>query len=66
MPQSLTNGAGTNDAFGNQYFPIFRVQASTGGITAATLTIATSSNFNIFTIAGMTGTAAQLVRANFS
>ena len=66
MPQSLTNGAGTNDAFGNQYFPIFRVQSSAGTVTTAAMSISTSSNFNIFTIAGMTGTTAQLIRANFS
>jgi hypothetical protein len=66
MPQSLTNGAGTDDAFGNQYYPIIRAQANGGTVTGATLSIATSSNFNIFTIAGMTGTTPQLIRANFS
>jgi hypothetical protein len=65
MPQSLTNGAGADNAFGNQYFPIFRVQAATGGVTAATLSISTVSNFNVFSIGGL-GSNAQLIRVNFS
>ena len=66
MPQSLTNGAGTNDAFGNQYFPIFRVQSNAGTITTAAMSIAVSAPFNLFTISGLTGTTPQLIRANFS
>ena len=65
MPQSITNGSGTNNAFGNQYYPIIRVQANTGGVVTAGMTLNTASNFNIFTISGMTGTANQLIRLNF-
>jgi hypothetical protein len=65
MPQSITNGAGTDDAFGNQYYPIIRVQANGGGVVTAGMTLNTASNFNIFTISGMTGTANQLIRLNF-
>jgi hypothetical protein len=66
MPQSITNGAGTDDAFGNQYFPIIRVQSNGGTNTAAAMSVNTASNFNQFTISNMTGTTNQLIRANFS
>jgi hypothetical protein len=66
MPQSLTNGAGTDNAFGNQYFPVFRVQSNSGTVTAATMTVATASNFNIFTLAGMSSTPSQLLRLTFA
>jgi hypothetical protein len=65
VPQSATNGAGLNTTNQNQFFPVLRVHLTGGGVTAASLTLGTSPNFNIFTLGGLSGTASQLVRLDF-
>jgi hypothetical protein len=65
VPQSATNGAGLNTTNQNQFFPVLRVHLTGGGVTANTLVLGTSPNFNIFTIGNLSGSASQLVRLDF-
>jgi hypothetical protein len=65
VPQSATNGAGANTTFQNQFFPIFRVQQSTGTVLGVAMNVNTSSNFNVFNLTSMSATNTNLVRLDF-
>jgi len=65
VPQSATNGAGLNTTNQNQFFPVLRVHLTGGGVTANTLVLGTSPNFNVFTIGNLSASASQLVRLDF-
>ena len=67
VPASTTNGAGANSSVTNQFFPIIRAQlVTTGAITNASMTLNTSSNFNVFTLGGLSTSFNTLVRMTFS
>ena len=66
VPASATNGAGANTTDQNQFFPVFRIQTiSTGSNQAASLTLNTSSSFNVFNFGSMNPTLSNLVRLDF-
>ena len=65
VPTSATNGAGLNTTAQNQFFPVLRVHLTGGGVTAASLTLGTSPNFNIFTLGGLSTSSSQLIRLDF-
>jgi hypothetical protein len=68
VPASATNGAGANSSVVNQFFPIIRVQlATTGAITGtASMTLNTSTNFNVFNLTSLSASINSLVRLTFS
>jgi hypothetical protein len=68
VPASATNGAGADNTVLNQFFPIIRVQlATTGAITGtASMTLNTSTNFNVFNLTSLSASINSLVRLTFS
>ena len=67
MPASLTNGGGANSSLTNQNPPQVSVfKLSDGGFNASgTLSINTSSNFNVFQVGGINQLVNNVIRFNF-
>jgi len=66
VPSSATNGAGANTTSQNQFYPISRVQTiSTGAIKGHSMTLNTSSNFNVFNFAALDISSSDLIRLDF-
>jgi hypothetical protein len=66
VPQSATNGSGANTTGQNAFYPIFAVRTiSTGAIQGAGVTLATVSNFNVYSFTSMNATNSNLVRLDF-
>jgi len=67
VPASATNGAGADSSVTNQFFPIIRAQlTNTGAISNASMTLNTSTNFNVFNLGGLSTSFNTLVRMSFS
>jgi hypothetical protein len=65
-PTSATNGSGANTTGQNSFYPIIRAQTiSTGALKAATLTLNTASNFNVYSIGSLDNPLSNLVRLDF-
>ena len=65
-PTSALNGAGANTSVSNAYFPILRAQDLVAGTVAnITMTVATASNFNVFTFGGLSASNNTGIRASF-
>jgi len=67
MPTSLTNGAGANSSISNQNPPIVQnYKLDTGALNAgASVTVNTSSNFNVFQVGGMNQLINNLIKFTF-
>jgi hypothetical protein len=66
VPASTTNGAGANTSSQNQFYPISRVQTiSSGAIKGHSMTLNTSSNFNVFNFGALDTSASDLIRLDF-
>jgi collagen type VII alpha len=66
VPQSATNGSGLNTTGSNAFFPLFQCRTiSTGAIQGASVTLNTSSNFNVYNFIALNSTNSNLLRMDF-
>ena len=67
LPASISNGAGANSSLVNQNPPISQAFKLSDGAqnTSAVVTLNTSSNFNRFSISGLTTLVNNMIRVTF-